>query len=304
MTGPLATPAVSIVIPHYGEASTTLPLVQALVPQLEAARAELIVSDDCSPEPFACDSPEVRVVRRSVNGGFGSAVNSGAAAARGELLMILNSDLCVTPDFVSSYVAAARPWLPAVVAPRITDDDGVAETLRYFPTVRHITAEWLTPLARTSGTRAWREAVGHDTRASESTTACAVDWAVGAALLLRHHDFWSVGGFDETFFMNSEEVDLALRLSRRGVPVIYTPEVTVHHVGGGSSDPEKRRGWVVASRLRYADKWGGRRALQAALTTATAANFAWNVTRRLRRVPVAPITTARRELGYIWGADA
>lgn len=293
-------PAVSVVIPHYGDTAPTLALVHALLPQLADALAELIVSDDCSPTPFPTDIPHVRTVRRDANGGFGSAVNTGARVARGELLMILNSDLTVPADFVGRYLAAARPWLPAIVAPRIIEHGAGADSLRYFPRVSHIAAEWLTPLARTRGSRAWREAVGYDTAAAASEIPVAVDWAVGAALLLPRAAFAAVGGFDERFFMNSEEVDLARRLAERGVPTIFVPDVLVEHEGGGSSDPGRRRGWVVESRLRYFAKWGGVGRLRAALTAATAANLVWNATRRLRGVPVRPLAVARDELGYVW----
>ena len=294
---------ISVVIPHYGDAAPTLALVTQLLPQLGGVH-EIVVADDCSPTPFPA-TDGVRVVRRATNGGFGAAVNAGAAAASGDLLLILNSDLEVGPTFLADLLAAASPWLPSVAGPRIVDPDGhVAPTARHFPTVGHQVVEWLTPLARWRDARVLHEAVGHDLHAVTADTPTPTDWLVGAALLLPTTAFREVGGFDERFHMNSEEVDLQRRLRGRGVPSVYLPTVTVTHEGGGSSDPAKRRAWLVASRWRYAEKWGGVPALRAGLTAATAANLLWNLGRRALGRDTRPLATARYELDLIWRKDA
>lgn len=291
--------SISIVIPHHGDPAPTLSLIDALpVPSLEL---QVIVVDDASPQVF----PEAKgadVVRREVNGGFGAAVNTGVAQASHRLLLILNSDLEIGPTFVSDLLARAQPWLPAVVSPRVVGHDGQdVWTGRHFPTVRQQTTEWLTPLARWRDRRILHEAVGHDTRVGDDDVV--VDWVVGAAMLVPTVDFLAVGGFDERFFMNAEEVDLQRRLRARGLPAVALGGPTVVHEGGGSSDPARRRRWLVDSRLAYAEKWGGRtgrRRLQAALVGATAVNLAFNAGRRLAGRSAQPVTTARSEFALIF----
>ncbi|MDO4718422.1 MAG: glycosyltransferase family 2 protein [Propionibacteriaceae bacterium] len=287
---------ISVVIPHYGDPETTMPLVRALLPQRPH---QLIVSDDCSPVPFP-QTEGVQVIRRERNGGFGSAVNTGAAAATGDWLLVLNSDLEVSPSFLTDLVEAATPWMPAVIGPRVLDPDGrPAFTARRFPAVSHQVIEWLTPLARFRDTRWWHRGVGHE---PVRDAPMPTDWLVGAALLLPLDCFREVGGFDEGYFMNVEEVDLQRRLARLGVPRVWLPQPRVVHEGGGSSDPERQREWLMSSRLRYVGIWGGRRRLQAALTAAAAANLLWNTVRAGLGRQVAPIRTARQELGLIWRA--
>jgi GT2 family glycosyltransferase len=289
----VGSPPVTVVVPHYGDHATPRPLLHSLREQADAPRLEVIVVDDASPEPFP-ETPGVRVLRREANGGFGAAVNTGAEAASGELLLVLNSDLAVGPRFVRDLLDAADPWMPAVVSPRVVDEAGHEAYIgRSFPQVHHQAAEWLTPLARFRETDTWHVAVGHDLAAHG--TESVVDWVVAAALLLPLADFRAVGGFDPRFFMNSEEVDLQRRLRERGLPSVVLAEPTVVHAGGGSSDPASRRGWLVGSRLTYADKWGGRRRLQAALGAATVANLVWNAGRRAAGRDVAPLRTARAE---------
>jgi N-acetylglucosaminyl-diphospho-decaprenol L-rhamnosyltransferase len=308
-------PGVSVVIPHYGDPAPTLDLLAQLADQvapLDPATSDelpiqLVVSDDCSPQPF----PEQEgtayralVVRRERNGGFGAAVNSGVAEAVHDQLLILNSDLQVGPTFLRDLVSAAAPWQPAVVGPALLDPDGrVAPTGRRFPRVSHQALEWLTPIARWRRTPTLEAGIGAHPDATLGRVQ-PVDWLVGAALLLPTHAFRAVGGFDEGYFMNSEEVDLQRVLRRHGIPAVYVGTVTVTHAGGGSSDPAKRRAWVVQSRLRYAHKWGGRaatRRLQSALAAATAVNLVWNTGRRLAGRPVTPLATARTEWQLLSG---
>ena len=124
---------------------------------------------------------------------------------------------------------------------------------------------------------------------------------VGAALWIPTAAFRDVGGFDERFFMNSEEIDLQRRLHARGVRSVALQSPTVVHAGGGSSPSESRRRWLVEGQLAYAEKWGSRRALQAALVAATGVNFAVNAGRRATGRDVRPLEVARSELALIRG---
>lgn len=296
-TGPLG---VSVVIPHYGSPAPASSLAGQLLAQRTCHPLQVIVVDDHSPVPFP-DAAGVTVVRRERNGGFGSAVNSGAALAEHDLLLVMNSDVVVPEAFVDRLVAAAAPWQPAVVSPYVVQRDGRVMTAgRRFPTTRQQVVEWLTPLARWRP-RLWR-AVGHDTRVAEGRDTL-VDWVYGAAMLVPTADFRAVGGFDERFFMNAEEVDLQRRLRARGVPSVVCGGVTIVHEGGASSDPALQRAWVVDARLRYADKWGGRRRLVTSLRAATVVNLVWNLARRAVGRPTRPWETARSELRLLTPKD-
>ena len=108
---------ISAIIPFYGEPAPVLDLIASLRAQrgITPENLEIIVSDDRSPVPFP-DTEGVSIVRRERNGGFGSAVNSGAARARGDWLIILNSDLELGENFISSMLTRSpsiRRHLPA-----------------------------------------------------------------------------------------------------------------------------------------------------------------------------------------------
>ena len=296
------TAAVTVVIPHYGDPAPTLALVDRLLTDPGDALAAVVVSDDASPTPYPeAHDPRLTVVRRERNGGFGANVNTGLAAVTTELALVLNSDAEITGAQIDALVAGAAPYQPAVVSPQVVNEDGTPQwSGRHFPTVLHQTVEWLTPLARFRHLDVLHEAVGHDVAAARSASPVAVDWVMGAVLLLPMAQVRAVGGFDEEYFMNSEEVDLQRRLRERGVPSIVVPAVRVPHGLHGSSDPLRRRGWLVDSRYRYARKFGHPRVLKAALTAATGANFAVNALRQARGVDVDARAVLRDEHALVW----
>jgi len=90
-----------------------------------------------------------------------------------------------------------------------------------------------------------------------------VPWVLGAALLLRRTAFEAVGGFEESYFMYFEEVDLCLRLHAAQSQVHFTPSATVLHARGASTS-QCRKEMLIAhfrsSEHFYRRHYSGRRA--------------------------------------------
>lgn len=102
-------------------------------------------------------------------------------------------------------------------------------------------------------------------------------------MVLQTATYHRIGGMDERFFMNSEEVDLQYRLFKNGLKRIFAGDLNVEHIGGASSgDYLRRRQWVLDSRFIYADKWKVMKNLQTSLTLATYFNYLFNKIRSLR----------------------
>ena len=81
------------------------------------------------------------------------------------------------------------------------------------------------------------------------------DWTIGSFMLVRREAFDAVGGFDERFFLYSEEVDLCLRVRRAGWKVVHSPAVTILHHGNSDRPADPRLQTQLAwAQLQYADK--------------------------------------------------
>ncbi|MGQ4538385.1 glycosyltransferase family 2 protein [Dermabacteraceae bacterium P7074] len=291
---------VTVLIPVYGPSLEVPALISAL--REDAPEVSVIVVDDHSPEPFTLPEEmlNVQLVRRRRNGGFGAAVNSGLALVETPLALVLNSDLELPAGFLPTLLRNYKHWHPAVMGVRAEGSTGrIAYAGRYWPTLRHQVTEWLVPLAGLRHLDALHEKVGRDVAADRCGTRTRVDWVSGAVMLLPVPEVRSIGGFDETYFMYCEEVDLQRRLAAAGIPAVLDASLTVTHEGGGSADNTRRMQWLVSARHRYARKFANVYALDLSLRLASWVNFVWNCARRLAGRDVQPLKTLRYELGLL-----
>jgi N-acetylglucosaminyl-diphospho-decaprenol L-rhamnosyltransferase len=86
-----------------------------------------------------------------------------------------------------------------------------------------------------------------------------VDWVVGAALLVRREVLVQIGGFDEGYFMYSEELDLCRRIKEAGWHIVYLPTAQIIHYEGKSSEQvvAARHIRFQTSKVRYFRKFHG-----------------------------------------------
>ena len=174
--------------------------------------------------------------------------------------------------------------MPAIVGPALLEQNGaVRHSARRFPRIRTSAIAAIIPLHRWRTTERWYRSTGYLTPAPGSgATVC--DWIEGAVMLLPTATFRELQGFDERFFMYSEEVDLQRRARQLDVPSVVMGDVKVTHTGGGSMQSGQRLGWSTQGEWIYFDKWQGRgaaRRFQIAWSGTVAINLVWDLLRAL-----------------------
>ena len=122
-----------------------------------------------------------------------------------------------------------------------------------------------------------------------------VDWLQGSCLLLPRPLFDEIGGFDERYFMYSEEVDLQRRLRSIGIRAWLLPGIVVTHTGGASTSSLDVGERMMQSRLLYADKFGEGRRMRAALKVVAVLNLGRRLLLRATGRASAPRQAWRRE---------
>lgn len=205
--------------------------------------------------------PGATVIANADNRGFGPACNQGAAAATGDILLLLNPDTLAEDGAIEQVrrAFAERPQAVAV-APRLVDAGPAGEEdqrlfqLRRLPTLTADARELLLIDRVLPDNRCRRR---DRYLAEDRARPFAVEQAAAAALAVRRDAFEAVGGFDERFRPAYwEDVDLCLRLQRHG-PIEYWPAARIAHVGGISASAlgERRfRRLYYANALRYRQK--------------------------------------------------
>lgn len=230
--------------------------------------AEVTVVDNASADGSAAmlaqDYPWVRVVANPDNRGFTRANNQGLALSRGRYVLFLNPDTELAPAALGQMLAyaEAQPQV-GVIGPQLRYGDGsVQSSRRRFPTLATFFLESTVVQRWWPQNRVLSRYYVLD-RPDDATSQ--VDWVVGACMLLRRAVLDQIGGFDEGFFMYSEELDLCRRAVDAGWQVVYLPAAVVTHYEGKSSEQvvAARHIRFHSSRVRYVRKYHGQLAAAA-----------------------------------------
>lgn len=228
----------SVVVLSWNTHELTLACLSALFAEAPKHAREVIVvdngSEDGSPDAIAAAFPQVRLLRNPDNRLYAEGNNQGAAMARGDYVVTLNSDTEVRAGALDRLVDFLRenPDYGAC-APRLSDPDGsVQHACQRFPTL-------LTALCFDSwfGTF-WpgrRHVDRYLMRDFDHLTSRDVDQPPGAVCMLRTADWRALGGFDEELALFYNDVDLCKRIWQRGQRIRYLADAEVMHHRGAST---------------------------------------------------------------------
>jgi GT2 family glycosyltransferase len=198
---------------------------------------EVIVSDngstDGSVEKIRTQFPLVRVVENRANLGFAKGNNAGIREARGEYVLILNPDTIVHEGSLDRWIEFAERHPEAgAFGCRVQNPDGTYQrSARPFPTISRyvVTALGLRFLGHLS-----HLVLSDEYEGWKGDTEREIDWQSGCCVMLRGSVLGTLGGFDEQFFYQFEEVDLCRRVWGAGFRIRFTPQVSITHLGGQS----------------------------------------------------------------------
>jgi GT2 family glycosyltransferase/glycosyltransferase involved in cell wall biosynthesis len=227
--------AASLVIPNWNGKD----LLERFVPSWTAAIAdfpgsEVIVVDngstDGSAEWLAANHPGVRVIALPKNLGFGAGSNAGFAAAKNDVVVLLNSDMRVEADFLGPLLEGFGDEFVFAVSCQIFLGD---------PTKRReetgLTEGW------------WQDGglrVGHREDAEvDSLFPCF--YGGGGSCAFDRKKFLELGGFDELlapFYL--EDTDLGFLGWKRGWKVLYQPASVVYHEHRGTIGKKFSAGYI------------------------------------------------------------
>lgn len=262
-------PRVSAVIVSYRSREALAQCLPSLAACREQVALEVIVVDNASGDDtvpwIRAQHPWVHVIENAENEGYACGVDRGVEHATGSVLLVLNPD-CVVPRhslerLVGALEADSRL---AAVAPTLLDDTGrVARSCGRFPTLWSLVCDHLGP-ARLLPNSALFGSYKYGERPMESLRD--VDWASGAALLIRRSAWDKIGELDRNIFMYMEEVEWCRRAVACGYSVRYVPEARFVHYGQRSSSQVPTPTYLhnLRSRVYYFRKHHGRWAAEGA----------------------------------------
>jgi len=212
-----------IVVLNWNGAEETIACLESLASVVVKGHKLLVVdngSTDGSSEKIRKAFPAVEQLRLPVNLGYGGGNNAGfrrVQELQAEFVIFLNNDTIVEPGFSAPLVETLRLQpLAGMVVPKIYYWDR-PDLLWYAGGVVRLSTGLICH-------------VGLRQKDSPALNRPGpTGYATGCCFAMRCRDFEAVGGFDESFAMYAEDVDLSLRVQALGKSVQYVPSSKVWH---------------------------------------------------------------------------
>ncbi len=217
-------PLVSIVIPVFNKLELTRDCLTAIKANTSGSYEVIVVnnaSTDGSTEFLREQekSGAIRHILNSENQGFARGCNQGAQAARGSLVLFLNNDTKVTPNWLDAMVQASkRPGVGIVGAKLLYADNRI----------QHAGIGFINGIPDHPNRFA-------SANAPEVNQFRELDMVTAACLMIPRELHLKLAGFDESYRNGVEDIDLCIRARAAGWKVVYEPKATVYHLEGQSA---------------------------------------------------------------------
>ena len=181
----------------------------------------------------------IRVIRNAKPLGFGANHNQAFTESSGKFFCVLNPDIRLSMDPFGPLLSLLEQTDIGLTAPAVTNAQGELEdSARHFPTPRGILL------------KSFRRSKGPDYLFAD--VPIFPDWTAGMFMLLPRAVYAQLGGFDVSYFLYYEDVDLCARIRLSGCRVAVTPAVHVIHNAQRRSHRNIRfLYWHVRSMLRF-----------------------------------------------------
>lgn len=234
----------SLIIVSWNTKQRLLECLRSITEDQHTTAIEIIVVDngsiDGSADAVQRTFPQVMLIRNSANLGFARATNMGLNRASGGYLFLINSDIIVRPDAITTLIGFmdASPGV-GLAGPRVLNADGTLQhSCRRFPGIVASTSNAFgidklfptSPCLSGEIMRFW----GHDTERS-------VDAVSGCFCVVRRSALREVGNLDEDFFIFAEDIDWCMRFHAAGWDVRFCPAAEVVHFRGASWSNDRGR---------------------------------------------------------------
>lgn len=215
-------------------------------------------SSDGSPAAIKAlqrEYPNLKLIQNQDNRGFAAANNQALRQAKGQLILLLNSDTIVAPPALAEMVAvfAAQPPLPAtavlsrtrhqldhigILSAQLHNPDGSIQAQGgSFPTLWSVLVHfWFLDDVPLIGR--WlpsTQHTGRNQRHQGRRRLYRQDWVGGTAMMIRQEVLAEIGLLDERIFMYGEDMEFCLRAAAHHWDVAVLPSAQITHYGSASA---------------------------------------------------------------------
>ena len=235
-------PKISIIIPNKDHIEDLELCLFSLTKRSTYKNYEILIVENNSEKPETFEYykklpdryPKVKVLTWEKEFNYSAINNFAAKQAEGVYLLFLNNDVeILTPQWMEEMLQICQQKDVAITGAKL-----------YYPddTIQH--AGVVLGLGGIAGhimCKASREDPGYFGR---TVTVQEISAVTAACMMIRTEDFWNVGGFDETFQVAFNDIDLCMKVRAAGKKIVFTPYAELYHYESKSrgleDTPEKQ----------------------------------------------------------------
>ncbi|WP_070970455.1 glycosyltransferase family 2 protein [Vibrio sonorensis] len=191
---------------------------------------QVIIKSNTNPKGILvdyCKKSGIHLVTTNEKKGFGANNNEVFNYAKNKLgmsnkdhFLVMNPDVTINLDSIAQLQQISHTYPSSILTINLYLDKNKKiydESIRKFPS----------PMNPFKGLFKIKRQDIYDKATIFQPTA--VDWAAGSFLLFQTSNYETLHGFDESYFMYYEDVDICLRAKRKGINVIYLPSISAVH---------------------------------------------------------------------------
>jgi GT2 family glycosyltransferase len=229
-------PKVVVILLNWNNAHFTAPCIRSLQ-KSDYPNMQILVVDngskDGSPELLQNDFPEATLIRNSENLGFAAGNNVGIHAALetgAKYVLILNNDTEVDPGLVRELVSVCEK----------DDSIGISTAKMYFMNPSNVI--WFAGSTVNLWTGTFRHIGCGEVDHGQFDAVTEPGFATGCCFLIRTDLLKKLGGFEESFFIYAEDLDLSVRCRKAGYRIVLNPRAKLWHKESGTMAKNTRDG--------------------------------------------------------------
>lgn len=236
---------ISIIIPVLNRQEMSYECIQAVMEHTEDY--ELVIIDNGSEPPFVppfTGFNDIRIIRNDQNLGFPVAVNQGIREAKGDVIILLNNDVVVTPGWADHLVDHLEQY--AIIAPITNFCAGMQRSVAEpYDNIDEL------------------DQVAESIYEGNEGAAESVNFVIGFVMAFRKSLYDEIGPFDGSLWpCSGEEIDFCFKAIEKGHEVGIAFDVYVHHEGSQTFNDMVDEGQFNYAKLcerndkHLAEKWG------------------------------------------------
>src|SRR6187200_188171 len=229
----------SVIIVSYNSMGLLENCLFSVQKAMQTIDGEIIIIDNNSKdwvkEYLPSKFPGIKFIFNNENRGFAKACNQGSKISSGDYILFLNPDTVLSETCLTDCISFFKTHPDAgAVGVRMLDDKGkfLKESKRGLPSPSTSFYKLFGLTAIFPGSKKIAKYYQGHLPENENNP---VDVLSGAFMMIKREVFEKVNGFDESFFMYGEDIDLSLRISQSGYKNYYLGKVSITHLKGGST---------------------------------------------------------------------